>query len=294
MLLLFAAAAWSQRWEIRPGGRDIVWKVGSDIPHDDHIEMSGERMAFVLRWGVDSRGAFRQERSLVFPLLRTLPNNTHASLMYRMATDIPSLLGVNGLALQAERVEQVSVDGALTVRSLWGVGKMNVGSARDTKPVPVVEMTRTIFPSRSLPLMCEHYVLRNVGGKPLAVYIPEFSQVVTTDPAKGVAGSYVVRGDLAGSGTFMLVPADSLAFDAVFQAYRSGEEPLRPDVAAEYAARMEFVHGCIDANLVLETPDHRHRIPLRQAPRGRKYYRNPWRLHARSRRRVLLCGRLGQ
>lgn len=255
MLLLFAAAAWSQRWEIRPGGRDIVWKVGSDILHDDHIEMSGERMAFVLRWGIDPNGAFRQERSLVFPLLRTVPNDTHASLMYRMATDIPSLLGVNGLALQAERVEQVSVDGALTVRSLWGVGKMNVGSARDTKPVPVVEMTRTIFPSRSLPLMCEHYVLRNVGGKPLAVYIPEFSQVVTTDPAKGVAGSYVVRGDLAGSGTFMLVPADSLAFDAVFQAYRSGEEPLRPDVAAEYAARMEFVHGCIDANLVLETPD---------------------------------------
>ena len=255
MLLLFAAAAWSQRWEIRPGGRDIVWKVGSDIPHDDHIEMSGGRMAFVLRWGIDPNGAFRQERSLVFPLLRTVPNDTHASLMYRMATDIPSLLGVNGLALQAERVEQVSVDGALTVRSLWGVGKMNVGSARDTKPVPVVEMTRTIFPSRSLPLMCEHYVLRNVGGKPLAVYIPEFSQVVTTDPAKGVAGSYVVRGDLAGSGTFMLVPADSLAFDAVFQAYRSDEEPLRPDVAAEYAARMEFVHGCIDANLVLETPD---------------------------------------
>ena len=255
MLLLFAAAAWSQRWEIRPGGRDIVWKVGSDIPHDDHIEMSGERMAFVLRWGIDPNGAFRQERSLVFPLLRTVPNDTHASLMYRMATDIPSLLGVNGLALQAERVEQVSVDGALTVRSLWGVGKMNAGSARDTKPVPVVEMTRTIFPSRSLPLMCEHYVLRNVGGKPLAVYIPEFSQVVTTDPAKGVAGSYVVRGDLAGSGTFMLVPADSLAFDAVFQAYRSDEEPLRPDVAAEYAARMEFVHGCIDANLVLETPD---------------------------------------
>ena len=255
MLLLFAAAAWSQRWEIRPGGRDIVWKVGSDIPHDDHIEMSGERMAFVLRWGIDPNGAFRQERSLVFPLLRTVPNDTHASLMYRMATDIPSLLGVNGLALQAERVEQVSVDGALTVRSLWGVGKMNVGSARDTKPVPVVEMTRTIFPSRNLPLMCEHYVLRNVGGKPLAVYIPEFSQVVTTDPAKGVAGSYVVRGDLAGSGTFTLAPADSLAFDAVFQAYRSGEEPLRPDVAAEYAARMEFVHGCIDANLVLETPD---------------------------------------
>lgn len=65
--------------------------------------------------------------------------------MYRMAADIPSLLGVNGLALQDERVGQVAIDGALEVRSLWGVGKMNVGSARDMKPEPVVEMTRTIF-----------------------------------------------------------------------------------------------------------------------------------------------------
>ena len=117
----------------------------SDIPHDDHIEMSGERMAFVLRWGVDSRGGVRQERSLGFPLLRTLPNNTHASLMYRMAADIPSLLGVNGLACRTNG-RQVAIDGALEVRSLWGVGKMNVGSARDMKPEPVVEMTRYDLP----------------------------------------------------------------------------------------------------------------------------------------------------
>lgn len=255
IFMLSAVAVCGQRWQIAPDGRGIVWKVGSDIPHDDHIEMSGERMAFVLRWGVDSRGAFRQERSLVFPLLRTLPNNTHASLMYRMAADIPSLLGVNGLALQDERVGQVAIDGALEVRSLWGVGKMNVGSARDMKPEPVVEMTRTIFPSRTLPLMCERYMLRNVGAKPLTVSVPEFSQVITTDPAKGVTGSYVVRGDIAGSGTFTLAAGDSLAFDAVFQAYPGGGEPLHPDVAAEFAARKAFVRECIDANLVLETPD---------------------------------------
>ena len=255
IFMLSAVAVCGQRWQIAPDGRGIVWKVGSDIPHDDHIEMSGERMAFVLRWGVDSRGAFRQERSLVFPLLRTLPNNTHASLMYRMAADIPSLLGVDGLALQDERVGQVAIDGALEVRSRWGVGKMNVGSARDMKPEPVVEMTRTIFPSRTLPLMCERYTLRNVGAKPLTVSVPEFSQVVTTDPAKGVTGSYVVRGDIAGSGTFTLAAGDSLAFDAVFQAYPGGGEPLHPDVAAELAARMAFVRECIDANLVLETPD---------------------------------------
>lgn len=137
----------------------------------------------------------------------------------------------------------MAIDGALEVRSRWGVGKMNVGSARDMKPEPVVEMTRTIFPSRTLPLMCERYTLRNVGAKPLTVSVPEFSQVVTTDPAKGVTGSYVVRGDIAGSGTFTLAAGDSLAFDAVFQAYPGGGEPLHPDVAAEFAARMAFVRS---------------------------------------------------
>ena len=89
-------------------------------------------------------------------------------------------------------------------------------------------MTRTIFPSRTLPLMCERYMLRNVGAKPLTVSVPEFSQVITTDPAKGVTGSYVVRGDIAGSGTFTLAAGDSLAFDAVFQACTPTWRPSSP------------------------------------------------------------------
>lgn len=57
------------------------------MPHSDHIEMSGEQTSLVLRWGVDDKGAFQLERSLVFPMLRVLPNDTHASLMSRLATD---------------------------------------------------------------------------------------------------------------------------------------------------------------------------------------------------------------
>ena len=72
LFLLAVAPAWGQRWKIVPDA-GIAWKPGNDIPHEDHIEMSGERMAFVLRWGVDAQGAFREERSLVFPLLRTCP-----------------------------------------------------------------------------------------------------------------------------------------------------------------------------------------------------------------------------
>lgn len=256
VLLLACGTATAQRWAIAPGEHRIVWTPdAASLPHNDHIEMSGEQMAFVLRWSVDDDGSFRGERSLVFPMLRTVPNNTHASLMYRMATDIPSLLGVNGLVLQNECVDSLTIDGALTVRSLWAIGVMNIGAARDRRPTPCIEMTRRIFPSRTLPLMCERYTLRNIGTSPLSISIPELSQVVTTDPAKGVDGTYVIRCDLLGDGTFQLREGESLAFDAVFQAFRAGEEPLRPDVAQEYAARMDFVHEAIDANLILETPD---------------------------------------
>ncbi|HJA97812.1 MAG TPA: hypothetical protein H9920_08875 [Candidatus Alistipes faecavium] len=256
VLLLACGTATAQRWAIAPGEHRIVWTPdAASLPHNDHIEMSGEQMAFVLRWSVDDDGSFRGERSLVFPMLRTVPNNTHASLMYRMATDIPSLLGVNGLVLQNECVDSLTIDGALTVRSRWAIGVMNIGAARDRRPTPCIEMTRRIFPSRTLPLMCERYTLRNIGTSPLSISIPELSQVVTTDPAKGVDGTYVIRCDLLGDGTFQLREGESLAFDAVFQAFRAGEEPLRPDVAQEYAARMDFVHEAIDANLILETPD---------------------------------------
>ena len=240
-------------------------------------------MAFVLRWGVDSRGAFRQERSLVFPLLRTLPNNTHASLMYRMAADIPSLLGVNGLALQDERVGQVAIDGALEVRSLWGVGKMNVGSARDMKPEPVVEMTRTIFPSRTLPLMCERYMLRNVGAKPLTVSVPEFSQVITTDPAKGRHGQlccagrhrgqrhlYACRGGLA----CVRRRVPGLPGRRRAPAPRRGGRVRRPDGVRQGVHRRE-------PRARNPRPGDRHPIPLCQAAGRREHRCDQGRLHAR-------------
>lgn len=255
MFLLATFPVWGQRWKIDPQG-GISWQPGNDdIPHADHIEMSGEQMAFVLRWEVNKQGAFSGERSLVFPLLRTIPNDTHASLMYRVATDIPSLLGVNGMVLKSEHVEKVSINGELTVQSTWAVGRKNIGSGRHTDPVPVISMTRTLFPSPTRPLMCERYKLCNIGKDTLEIAVPEFRQAVTTDPRKGVDGSYCIRAELLGCGTYALAPSDSITFDALFYACRKDEKPERPDVAAELAARRAFVDQDIDANLILETPD---------------------------------------
>ena len=44
------------RWKLSDGGRAIVWTPGTDIPHYDHVEMTGEKVSMVLRWGVDADG----------------------------------------------------------------------------------------------------------------------------------------------------------------------------------------------------------------------------------------------
>ena len=201
LLVLAVVPASGQRWQIGTDQRHIVWRPGSDLPHEDCVEMTGEATSLVLRWGVDERGAFREERSLVFPLLRTVPNDTHASLVFRMATDIPSLLSVDGFALQSETVEQVRFDGVMEVRSTWRTGRSKLGLVSDYASEPAVTMTRTIFPSRTLPLTSERYVLRNSSpNRTRTIYIPEYMQTFETDPAKGVEGSYVLRADISGSG----------------------------------------------------------------------------------------------
>ena len=252
----------AQRWQIDAGG-GIVWHPSGDLPHNDHIEMSGEQTSVILRWGVDKKGAFHAERSLVFPMLRVLPNDTHASLMSRFATDFASMLaintnpvGFNASALQFEKVKTVAIDGALTVKSMWSFNSVGAGSSYSEDPDPVIEMVRTIFPSRTLPVVCERYIIRNISSKPFEVTIPEFSQVITTDPVKSpVEQAYVLRADLLGTGNHRLQPNDSIVFDAVLQAYRDGEGPQWPDVAKEYASRMEFARQDVGGSLILETPD---------------------------------------
>lgn len=230
-------------WSLCQDGNGIVLDTRTaTLPYSDHIEMSGEKMAVVLRWGVREDGSFFCERSLVFPMLRTIPNNTHASLMRRVATDIPSLLSVNGLCLQKEKVRQVKLDGLMEVRSTFAVGKADV------------ELARTIFPSTDKPLMGEVYSLKNISQKALTVEVPEYSQAITTSKEKGVTGSYIVRADLIGSGVTTLQPGDSLTFGVCFQAYREEESKIEADLSKELEARLDYL-AAIDGNLILETPD---------------------------------------
>ena len=228
-------------WKINSKG-GIEWKVEKEqLPHKDHIEMSGEQMAFVLRWGIDAQGDLELERSLVFPMLRTVPNNTHASLMHRFATDVLSLVSVNGRSMQNEDTRLVEIDGMFRSISAFSSG---------------IEVERIIFPSVDKPFMCERYAIKNTNQRTATIYIPEFTQKQTTLPEKGVDGAYQLQASIQGAGTYQLKEGESVSFDVVFQACKVTDTPIVADVDAEYQARRNFMENDMDSALVLETPDN--------------------------------------
>ena len=236
------AVAAQNRWSINPDG-SISWNVKDHIPHYDHIEMSGLKVSTVLRYGVNADGSFELNKSMVWPMLRTIPNNTHASLMRRFAWNATDMVSVNGQSLSGEKVNKITLDGKMTVES-------TIGLPRNAE----AELTRIIFPAVAKPAVYEKYILRNTGSSPLTVEVPESRAVINTDPEKGVDGSYKLVSEIIGAATKQLQPKEELVFYAAITGYKNGEAELKPDVEKELQERKELIAGFWD-NLILETPD---------------------------------------
>lgn len=230
------------RWKINPEG-SISWIIDERNPHSDHIEMSGKRVSTVVRYGVDTNGSFWFNRGMVWPLLRTLPNDTHASLMRRLAWNVTAGLTVNGRCLENEKVKEIKLDGLISVVSDFPVYR----GGR-------VELIREFFPSVALPAFLEKYILKNVGDKSVTIEIPECKSVIQTDATKGVSGSYRIESGVIGARTLMLAPGEEVVFGGYTIAYQPDEAGAVIDIEAEKRQRMELVSGLQD-KLVLETPD---------------------------------------
>lgn len=242
------------RWQIQPD-QSIKWDIKGNIPHYDHIEMSGEQVSVVLRYGVNPDGSFSLERSMVWPMLRTIPNNTHASLMQRFSVNYPSMLMVNGLTLGDEKVKHIQLDGKLSVVSEFSTGYLNTGATK-YKPVPTVEVTRTFFPSTDKPMLCELYRVKNISGRRISVSVPKQHMVYHTDAQKGVDGSYtmVVGINDKDTGLTYLEPGQELTFGASVQAYKAGQSEIIPNIEQEAGARKAFVNE-VWSKLDFESPD---------------------------------------
>lgn len=231
----------AQRWALNAEG-GITWQVRpGDAPHSDHIEMSGLQVSTVVRYGVDANGAFLLNRGMVWPLLRTIPNNTHASLMRKMGWN-PLENVLVGNAQIREQVQSISLDGTMTVRSLCPVRGGEV------------ELTRVLFPSTSLPAFCEKYTLKNLGDKSVPVEASNVRSEILTPKERGVAGTYHLIQSLTGGFSRQLQPGEEVSFYVTTAGFKEGETEVVPDVEKELQARKSLIQT-FWSNLVFDSPD---------------------------------------
>lgn len=227
------------RWMLHPE-RGIRWDVAADrrLPHRDFLEMSGLKASLIVYYGVDKDGAALLRRDIVWPQLRTIPNDTHASLIWR---DAPGTLDikVDGLCPQA-KVMEILFDGILTIRSQTGCG---------------LEVERAVFPSVDKAGACERWTVGNAGRCQLGIEVTGPDHTEYTDPAKGVYGKYRLESrGLPPRVAFTLEPGERRTFGISFTGRRSCEASIVMDVQQEEARRRDlirFLHG----TLRLETPE---------------------------------------
>lgn len=291
----FAASASSQdRWTIQPDG-SIRWVPTQNLPHEDHLEMSGQMISVVLRYGVDARQRFHLNRSLVFPMLRMKPNKTQNNLKQRFDVNIPALVTVDDQTLLNERVKDITFNGIMRVESDYGY----IYRRKEVKDA--VHVTRVLYSSATAAGYIEEYAFRNNSPNAITLRVPHWRVAYTTPADAGVYGAYSIEATLSKQGTFVLQPGETLEFHAFFSGRKvtdgdAGKEDAaasRLPVQDERAARQALISQWW-GNLVLDTPDpvlnrmfafaklrgaesiYRTKGGLMHGPGGEAYYAAVW------------------
>jgi hypothetical protein len=240
-LVLMLQQSTPARWTLQPDC-GIVWKVQPGEAHQDHIEMSGRKVSVITTYGVDSDSHLILRRQIVFPLLRTLPNDTHASLSYVFGEDAGPRILINGQPAVGEVVQSISQKGIMTVVS-------TPGRQRD------VVLTRRLFPSTTKQAVVERLTFQNTSAtKAVRVEVERTEKTVHTNPAHGAYGEYILEAKVMGAGERSVAPGESSTFDLVFTGRRADEAEQDIDAGAEEPARRTLVDSYL-SKLQLETPE---------------------------------------
>jgi len=244
-----AISAQGDRWQLANNGA-IEWNIDSRVPHYDHIEMSGQQLSVVLRYGVDADGAFHVNRAMMFPMLRLHPvTRTQTHLKQRIELDIPKLVTIAEMTSQGEKVKKITFDGLLKVESTFDYisGRKTIKNG--------LELTRIHYPSATSMYYLEEYTFRNTGSANLTLRLPEVKMTYPVPAEKGLYGAYLVDVDISKKGWFDLKPGDTFSFFATFSGRKIDEAPFAPiDIEKERTARQSLIQQWW-SDLIIDTPD---------------------------------------
>lgn len=239
VLLLAAIALPAQElfWGMKKDG-GIEWAVKHGQAHTDHLEMSGKQLSAIVRYGQEASGEVFLNRKLVFPMLRTIPNDTRGNLVREFGGNIIDQLLIENSNVK-EQLQSFSIKGFLQSVSKIGNG---------------VLLERKIFPSADKPAYIESYIIRNNSKKTLSIFIPSIDSNQVTEEAKGVYGSYLLNYKVYGSGTVSIESGGEHRFWLVISARKKNDQPYYYADQYEFEKRMKLVDD-LGNKLVLQTPN---------------------------------------
>ena len=244
-ILIFALSTWiisqaksqdSLRWSLVNDG-SIKWEVKENDSHIDHIEMSGFYISAIVHYGVKD-GKLKQNVHLVFPMLRTIPNDTHASLAYDIDNENIPKIKINGKAVE-ENPKTFYLKGILSYQS---------------KTLEGVKINHQLFPSTDQAVFIDKIEVINTTQKAVVIEIPKINISDTTDSDKGVSGSYIIKIASNKTGIFNLDVNESLEYAIIYtgRSVKTDEYYISPDY--ELKKRKDFVNNTF-SDLVFESPE---------------------------------------
>jgi hypothetical protein len=241
------------RWTILPDG-SIEWRIDKRVPHNDHIEMSGEKVSMWVQYGVDTSGKATLDRTMVFPSFRLLPQKTIGSMMYNVTDgDLPRILINDSLLKAGTYNAAVATDMPEQVTSVRHKGIMQVNSlvGRDK----AINLIRTLFPSIDKPEAIEKWVFINNGKQAAKIEMEYLKREVRPAAERTTPVQHSFFISTINEGIKNVQPGDSVVFAFVYQAVNANNAFIRPDVAVELNARVNRVQQFLSL-LQLETPDN--------------------------------------
>lgn len=230
-------SAGQERWKLTKDR--IEWEVREDIrlPHEDKVEMSGLRVSAIIRYGVNEAGELAIRRKVVWPMLRTIPNDTHASLIHDYPAFAMPQFKVNGSKANEERPQRIVFDGILTIDSQIKDG---------------ISIRRKLFPAVEAPALQETIVFLNETNSSVII---EVDSSTYTARSRGIYGIYAMETIVDTVGQFTLMPGESKEIGISFVG-RVWTEKLSPISPAEEEARRRERINALRNRLQLVTPDH--------------------------------------
>ena len=225
------------RWSLQPDG-GILWKVVPGDAHSDHVEMSGKFISLIETYGVDSGNHLITSKQLIFPMLRTIPNDTHAHTSYVFGTEIQPAIKVNNRRI-TENVKSFYLKGILAITS---------------ESENLVRITRTLFPSVDKPCAVEKFTLANISDKEITVEVEDFEKKSWTPPDKGVYGRYEIMAKSQGAGIYKIKPKEEVIFSMMYSGRKIDEPVMDIQAETELLKRTSLVDSFFNV-LQFHSPD---------------------------------------